>query len=740
MKLKQKVLVGFLTTASLLTVLGIGNIYVNRNFNKLANEISKNTINELIAFSEIQIASLRIINAVKKETTTVAEFEAEKAKLDEWLGKIERRENISEKAEKLSQLSREIRELNGEELKGKLEELATIETELMTAIELGIDERVEIWQQETEEVKRKTELGLITNLIAMLSLSGIVGSLGIICSKRLSQKLLEIKEATGKILAGEFETKIGLESDDEVGGIVTSINEMARKLEEKIKRENSQNNIIQVMGEPLIVINEKLQIKEVNQAAIALSGYEATELLNSPIDSLINILSFRETEAGTDKEIWEKGETNLLTKDGRQIPVSVSIQTKYKKGEELEEIICLIQDISARKEYENQLIAAKETALETARLKSEFINNMSHEIRTPLNGVLGMTQLLLMTELDNTQKHYVESLEESGQQLQTITQDILDFSKLEAGKMQLVITSFNLHKSLEEIVFLLTPKAKSKGIETKLFIEQNVPQQVEGDERRLRQIIINLLDNGIKFTKQGEILVSVNLIEEKEKQTTLKFIVKDTGIGIAKTAQNKIFTSFSQVDGSLTRKYGGMGLGLAICKKLVEMMGGEIGFNSEMGVGSTFWFIVTLGKIEEEITGEKSPVKTTKNIKILLVEDMALNRMVELNQLKKLGYHADYVENGQEALDKLATQNYDIVLMDCQMPVMDGYEATRRIREKEGNSRHTIIIAVTANVLEGDAQKCFDAGMDDYLPKPVSQALLAATIEKWSATISEECD
>jgi len=740
MKLKQKVLVGFLTTASLLTVLGIGNIYVNRNFNKLANEISKNTINELIAFSEIQIASLRIINAVKKETTTVAEFEAEKAKLDEWLGKIERRENISEKAEKLSQLSREIRELNGEELKGKLEELATIETELMTAIELGIDERVEIWQQETEEVKRKTELGLITNLIAMLSLSGIVGSLGIICSKRLSQKLLEIKEATGKILAGEFETKIGLETDDEVGGIVTSINEMARKLEEKIKRENSQNNIIQVMGEPLIVINEKLQIKEVNQAAIALSGYEATELLNSPIDSLINILSFRETEAGTDKEIWEKGETNLLTKDGRQIPVSVSIQTKYKKGEELEEIICLIQDISARKEYENQLIAAKETALETARLKSEFINNMSHEIRTPLNGVLGMTQLLLMTELDNTQKHYVESLEESGQQLQTITQDILDFSKLEAGKMQLVITSFNLHKSLEEIVFLLTPKAKSKGIETKLFIEQNVPQQVEGDERRLRQIIINLLDNGIKFTKQGEILVSVNLIEEKEKQTTLKFIVKDTGIGIAKTAQNKIFTSFSQVDGSLTRKYGGMGLGLAICKKLVEMMGGEIGFNSEMGVGSTFWFIVTLGKIEEEITGEKSPVKTTKNIKILLVEDMALNRMVELNQLKKLGYHADYVENGQEALDKLATQNYDIVLMDCQMPVMDGYEATRRIREKEGNSRHTIIIAVTANVLEGDAQKCFDAGMDDYLPKPVSQALLAATIEKWSATISEECD
>lgn len=754
-------MVGFLTTASLLTTLGIANIYVNRNFNKKLKEINENTVKELIAWSQVKTDSLNMITAAvrdvpinsegvateENELTKAGEIEAEKANIDKWLAQINNREPekkeisiVAEKTEKLSQLGKEISKINEagireQELREKLQELATIEGELMAAIDLEINKEVEVLQQKTEEVKRKIEIGLISNLIAMLSLSAIGGSLGIICSRRLTKKLEEIKEATAKILAGEFETKLELKSDDEVGKIATTINEIARKIEEKVIKEHNINNVIKVMREPLIVLNEKLQIKEVNQAAIALSGYEATELLNSPIDLLVNILDFRENEPGTEKEIWEKGETTLLSKDGSQVPVAVSVQAFYNKAEELEEIVCLIQDISERKEYENKLIAAKETALETARLKSEFISNMSHEIRTPLNGVLGMTQLLLTTELDEAQKDFVTTIEESGKQLQTITQDILDFSKLEAEKMRLIPTKFNLHKTLEEIVFLLRPKANNKGIATKLFIEQDVPQKVEGDERRLRQIIVNLLDNGIKFTEKGEIVVSVNLVEEQEKKATLRFIVKDTGIGIAKTDQRKIFTSFSQVDGSLSRKYGGMGLGLAICKKLVEMMGGEIGFNSEVGVGSTFWFIVTLEKIEE-IAGEKNPVRN-KNPKILLVEDVALNRMVELNQLKKLGYKADYVENGKEALEKLATENYDIVLMDCQMPVMDGYEATRKIREKEGKARHTIVIAVTANVLEGDAQKCFDAGMDDYLAKPVSQVLLAATIEKWSARITE---
>ena len=395
------------------------------------------------------------------------------------------------------------------------------------------------------------------------------------------------------------------------------------------------------------------------------------------------------------------------------------------------------------KQTRDRLLEALEEAEEATRVKSQFLATMSHEIRTPMNAVLGMTELMLNTELNSQQLDFLQTLKVSGENLLAIINDILDFSKLEAGEVRLEKRDFDLNNLLKDIVYLFTSQSQAKGIKLSCTLASDVPRNITSDEYRLRQILANLVSNGIKFTEKGEVSIRVE-VRAGEK---IYFAVKDTGIGIAPEGQEQLFQSFSQLDLSTTRKYGGTGLGLAICKQLVRLLGGEIGVESTRGYGSTFWFTISSSgnlkesNFREEVVFaiEEKPKERVEirngnkqDLKILLVEDTPINQKVILNQLELLGYKADWVNNGQEALERLTESKYDIILMDCQMPVLDGYRATEMLRQQEGKEMHTVVIGLTAYAMKGDREKCLAAGMDDYLSKPVSMTDFSATIAKWS--------
>jgi len=470
----------------------------------------------------------------------------------------------------------------------------------------------------------------------------------------------------------------------------------------------------------------------------------------------------------TDEVFWRRDGTSFPTEywsypmrqAGRLIGAVVTFIdiTERKRAES--EVLEVNRRLAAATARANQLAAQAEVANQA---KSEFLANMSHEIRTPMNAVIGFTELLLQTTLTEEQRTHVRTISTCGEALLTLINDILDLSKIEAGKLHILSEPFDLVDMVQGSAHVLSTQAAEKGLTVIVDIGRDVPRGVQGDPGRLRQILLNFLSNAVKFTDHGEIVLRVCAQCREGAAVWLRFEVRDSGIGISADMQSRLFEPFSQGDASAARKYGGTGLGLAISRRLVERMGGRIGVQSELEKGSAFWFEIPAGnshqrtpretpgaptRIEAASGAGTEAAKTTappgrgRLVRILLAEDNPVNQGVAVRQLKKLGYfQVDAVCNGQEALEALKRQTYDLVLMDCQMPEMDGYEAARRIREWEAtglaNQRpvRVPIIAMTANALDGDREKCMAAGMDDYIAKPVRLGDLERVVKQLGSAV-----
>lgn len=639
----------------------------------------------------------------------------------------------------------------------------------------------------------------------------------------------------------------------------------------------------------IITVDNDGCILEWNPASAATFGYSRGEAVGNNFAALIlpedlrdaNISGVREyLETGTSAIVGRRVEARARHADGREFPVELAVARL--EGTTPPVFTAYLRDITERKQAEAEIARARDQAVRASRVKSEFLATMSHEIRTPMNGVLGMVGLLLETDLGEVQRRQATAIKQSGDALLTIINDILDFSKIEAGKLELESTEFNLHRLIDEAVQLFSARVDGKPVEVAGYVADDVPVNVIGDAGRLRQIVLNLLSNAVKFTAEGEVVVRAALACEEDDALVLLVEVEDTGPGIDHETQEKLFQPFVQGDASMSRRYAGTGLGLAVSRQLAELMGGAVGVESKLGEGSTFWFTIRLrrgseactaastaaqidisgrrvlviaesnttrdilcsymsswglhcettasaseafselrrslishqpydvGIIDADLSGRggvalarelksnvvhrdiplillagmdqlsrsrladepavvdvvSKPVcksqlfnslinvicggslissdaqcgdarsgetrEETRSLRILVAEDNLVNQEVISQMLSNLGHSADVVADGREAVDAACHGDYDVVFMDCQMPEMDGFAATRGIRECETTDAHIPIIAMTANAMQGDRERCLDAGMDDYVPKPVDPVLLAETLNRWA--------
>ncbi len=512
-----------------------------------------------------------------------------------------------------------------------------------------------------------------------------------------------------------------------------------------------QNRIIQndlilsSITEGICVIETTGIVTYLNSSAVKMFGDESSNLIGQDYEK---ILFQRDEEVKnltcpirfvlTEGEISHVNTETFFRRDGTSFSVEY-VCVPLIENKQIIGAVITFQDITERREIEAAISQARISAIETANTKAAFLANMSHEIRTPLNGIIGTTNLLLDSDLSKEQSHYVEMLKTSADSLFEIVNDILDFSKIEAGMRELEAIDFDLYQTIESTVNFFSILARKKGLQISFKIKANVPTKLHGDSNQLRQILNNLIGNAVKFTEKGDIDIEITSRQENQNQVLLHFAVSDTGIGIDEPAQAKLFQPFTQADVSTTRKFGGTGLGLAICKQIVGLMEGEIGVKSEPKRGSCFWFTATFQvqspkfKVSPETLSEnyKDHKQTIENqsLKILIAEDNPINCELTQKMLEQIGFSTDIAQNGLEAVKAAAEQNYDLILMDCQMPEMDGFEAAVTIRQQKCGGNSPKIIALTANTATGERERCLDAGMDDYLCKPITKEILSKTIE-----------
>lgn len=526
------------------------------------------------------------------------------------------------------------------------------------------------------------------------------------------------------------------------------------KLFEELKHaKESFELIIESIGDGLITTDNKGKVTTINKSAEVLTEWDKKSAVGMELSKVFNIINIINGE--TLKSIFSevvnkkssielKEDTILVSKTGKEVCISGTVSNiRDERNKITIGIVILFRDITKMKVLENELKKDRELAQAENIAKSAFLANMSHEIRTPLNGIEGMLDLTLLTKLAEEQRENLIIAKECSNSLMEVINNILNFSKIEAGKMTLNRTVFNIKDLIEKLVKTNKVHAKNKGIELVCSINSIINETYIGDYGKIQQILNNLISNAIKFTNRGSVCLNAEKLSEEEDMDLLKFVVEDTGIGISSEDMDKLFKSFSQVDGTYTRKYGGTGLGLIISKKLAELMSGEICVKSIKGKGSTFSLVIKIEKfydlespkeIDEVDNYENSLVSISR--RILIVEDNKANQVVLNRMCSKMNSIVEIVENGKQALEILSTESFDVILMDIQMPIMDGVEATRIIRENEKRSgEHIPIIALTAYALKGDREKFLNLGMDDYLSKPVVMETLHKCIEK--ATLKE---
>ncbi len=524
--------------------------------------------------------------------------------------------------------------------------------------------------------------------------------------------------------------------------------EKNRQLQVEIsEREHSEAKlraITQSARDAIIAIDARGIVQLWNRGAEIIFGHERAEMLGQSVLRLIPRRYRRAHETGMDQSN-HTGLLNLagrvvelygLRKNGEEFPLSISISTWAIGGHR--HYSAVVRDITERVRDHEALKAAKLAAETANRTKSDFLAIVSHEIRTPLNGVLGMGELLLASDLSNTDRSRVETIIRSGDSLMAIINDILDFSKIEAGKLELERTTIDLRLLLEELSGLFWGFVRKQDIHYQQIVADDIPPFILGDPVRLRQVLINLLSNAVKFTREGGVTLSVRPVSRRDRMVTIRFDVQDTGIGISPEQFAKLFKSFSQVDSSTTRRFGGTGLGLSITQRLVTLMGGDIEVESTVDRGSLFRVTLPFETAREpEVEPARSLLERREipdRARLLVVEDDEVNRMVIQGMLNPLGIQPVLAGNGREALEITEKRTFDLILMDCQMPEMDGYSACRALREREqrrGGVRSTPVVALTANAMKGDREKCMRAGMNDYLTKPVRGRDLRSALARW---------
>jgi len=527
-------------------------------------------------------------------------------------------------------------------------------------------------------------------------------------------------------------------------------------------------SILDTAAEGIVSFDEQGRIESFNAAAERLFGLDPGEAVGRDVRSMIPAMAeslganaahrFSDSPAGSLNVAG--GERVGVRRDGTQFPLEFSV-SNVNLGR-TRTFTAIVRDIGDRRRAEEALGVAA-AAQAANRAKSQFLANMSHEIRTPMSGVLGMAEMLLDTNLTPTQRRFAESVHRSGESLLKIIDGILDFSKIEAGKIELEHVEFRPRQLVEDVTQLLRESADKKGLEVVCRVAPDVPDRLRGAPSRLRQVLINLVGNAIKFTKRGSVAISVSRLDVDAENpstltsaapgrdgaagTVLLFAVDDTGIGIAQDVQNRLFHAFEQADSSTTRSYGGTGLGLAISRELVEKMGGRIGVRSTLGQGSEFWFSVRLdlpvlrSLADAPGADDGNQAIRLNGVRVLLAEDNPINQDVALTMLQSLGCHVHVVDTGVKALAALANSDFDIVLMDRQMPVMDGVDATAEIRARgllrpnqprgPAEPVRLPIVGLTASALKGDRELCIAAGMDDYLAKPFRRDALRLVLERW---------
>ena len=544
-------------------------------------------------------------------------------------------------------------------------------------------------------------------------------------------------------------------------GVMNDITE--RKLAEAqlFESEERFRQLAEVFPETILEADVAGKVTYLNE-----HGFRAFGIVPSVFEAGINIVDLvvpedrpkvlQRIQARLDHLVGGFLECRALRRSGEVFDAMAYSAPIFKQGRPVG-IRGFILDISERKQAERELEASNQLlaqataranematrAMQANTAKSDFLANMSHEIRTPMNGVIGMTGLLLDTQLTAEQRRFAEIVRVSGESLLTLINDILDFSKIEAGKLALEVLEFDPHALLSEFANMMALQAQHKRLAFVLTASPEIPALLRGDPGRLRQVLGNLLGNALKFTSEGQVTVQVNVDLQTERHVDLRFIIRDTGVGIAKDKLDLLFKKFTQVDSSTTRKYGGTGLGLAISKQLAELMGGQIGVESEAGRGSVFWFTARFERPAAGQVVQSKPADSPSDsslrelrrshVRVLVVEDNMTNQEVILGILRKLGPRALAVANGKEALDALQHSEYDLVLMDVQMPVMDGLDATRAVRAADGKilNRSIPIIAMTAHAMLEDRDKCLQAGMNDHIAKPVTPLALLQVLDKW---------